>query len=95
MDNMNDKTIELIRVLRKNGKLQTSDIAEKIGTSTRNTRRHIELAKKLGYNIVSSYGLYGGLELIEESLEDYEWETISKKLDSKLFEKLKRIINKV
>jgi len=92
---MSDPTVMLIKALRKNGKMKISELAECLNIKERQIRRHKEIAIKFGYNIVSTGGKNGGYELIEEKLTQDEWIRLKEKLNNDLYEKVKRIIERV
>jgi hypothetical protein len=92
---MNDNTVIMIKELRKYGKLKLQELEKLTGIKERQIRRHKEIAIKFGYNIMSTGGKNGGYELIEEKLTNDEWIRLKNNLNIELYEKVKRIIEKV
>lgn len=92
MERMNNKTAMLITFLRKNGRTRMADLAKVMNCSERSVRVHIELSKKLGYEITSHAGKANpGYELHEITLSDDEWLRI-KEFDINIYNKLNKIL---
>lgn len=93
----NKRVFDMIRLLRKNGRMKAKELTKaldlKNGRSVSNYKLCIE---KLGYNIQSFGGYYGGYEIREERLSEEEIEIIASEIkDKKLIEKIKRVNNKI
>ena len=85
------KTLLMIRLLRKNGRMKMNELATQIGTGDRTIRRWKEMFIEMGYNIESTGGRKGGYDLIEENLNIDEWLRI-KEFDINIYEKLNKIL---
>jgi len=96
---MNETTLNLIKLLRKNNKngerMTSLAISERLGVKPRTIRKHKELAVKFGYNIQSFNGNNPGYELIEERLTDDEVEQIKNNLPENLVNKILRISDRI
>lgn len=91
------KAIQMIRLLRENGRMKGSEIAERLGLQTnRNISRYKDIIQKLGFNIVSKQGYYGGYEIEDERLTEEEIKSIETKLcGSSLLAKIIRINDRI
>lgn len=96
---MNETTLNLIKLLRKNNKngerMTSLAISEILGIKPRTVRKHKDLAIKFGYNIQSFNGKNPGYELIEERLTDIEIEQIKNNLPEYLVNKILRISDRI
>lgn len=92
----NKRVFDMIRLLRKNGRMKANEIAKKLGLkNTRSITVYRTCIEKLGYNIKSFGGYCGGYEIIEERLTDEEINEIAIQIDSvELIEKIKRVNNR-
>jgi len=85
-------SIQLLKLLRKNGTMKVEELAVDIGLDGRSVRRYQLSLKKAGYNIISKSGKNGGYTLVEENLEPYEWIILKELLkdNDKIYEKISR-----
>lgn len=93
------RVFDMIRLLRKNGRMKAQDIADALDLKTTKTisiyKKYIE---RLGYEIKSYHGFYGGFELVNEHFTENEMDYLKKVLcegckQPQLFEKLEKINN--
>lgn len=91
------RPFDMIRLLRKNGKMTARELREKLDIkNSRTITRYKNIIRKLGFNIVSESGYLGGYEIIEERLNPSEINEISCKINNiKLIEKIKRINDRI
>lgn len=94
----NKRIFDIIRLLRKNGRMKAREIAKELEfKNNRSISKYKKSIEKLGYEIKTTGGYYGGYELVETRLNDLEIEKLKVKLrdDYPLFEKILKINNKI
>lgn len=97
METISNNIIRMIKLLRKNqNRLMTmSEIAKNLGVKPRVISNYKKTIVKLGYNLQSYNGYNGGYKLIEEYLSLTELNEIKDKLSPRLFEKIKKINERI
>jgi predicted DNA-binding transcriptional regulator YafY len=91
------RAFDMIRLLRKNGKMKAAAIASALEvTNHRTIYRYKCIIKKLGYNIKTAGGFKGGYYIDEERLTEDEFIQLNKsEIDKDLIDKIKRINDRI
>lgn len=91
------RVLKMIKFLRKNGRTKSKDLIKELNLkNTRSITKYKAFCEALGYTIQSTFGYNGGYELIEPTLTENELIKIKFSLnDDELFNKLKKVINRI
>lgn len=94
---INDKMGAIIKALRNNGRMLTSEIEDECNITRSTIRWCIKQLKTMGYKIESKSGHknQAGYLLIEDSLSDEDRKTLENKLPKKLYLKTLSLIDRV
>lgn len=72
------RSLQMVRLLRENGKMKSKEIIKALGLkNTRSISIYKNNLIRLGFNIQTESGYYGGYWLKEDRLDDNELEIIS------------------
>jgi len=96
MNDLNAKSIQMLKILKKGERINKTVLAEKLGVKPRQIYHYKILLEQLGYLIDSKAGNKDhGYMLIQEKLTTEEKKEIKEKLNKELFLKILRIIERV
>lgn len=97
MEKISNNIIRMIKILRRNqNKIMTmAEIAKELKVKPRVISNYKRTIVKLGYDLRSYNGYNGGYQLKEEYLSLTELSEVQNQLSTELFEKIKRINERI